>query len=316
MPDLGSVGVRVTIWVSFAASVVTIFSFLGSIKNGDARWGMGFLACFALIFLGYARAQETRFWRKARYAEVSDKFRLVYSLCVHGAQTEFKERETVRLIARDICNQLAEAFRSITGERCSACIKVLDEVPASGESISVCVHTLCRDSNSENRDGEPNMEHQLDRNTDFLEIFRSAGMPMRSAFFDRDLPARYDYQNTSFDLYGGPPKDIHIWGLRALVRRWTWNLPYKSTMVTAILPMKRPTMPDKGPTLPEKERFPNLVGFLCVDSPRRKTFRKRYDLEWTQDIGKALHPLISKWTEIVETEKGEDIGKRKDNTRV
>jgi hypothetical protein len=118
-------------------------------------------------------------------------------------------------------------------------------------------------------------------------MFGTINKPNGGTYFAGNLPGKYDYNNTSFDMYGGKPKDIPIPIIRSVVRNITWNLPYKSTIGAVIYPSEPSPDIDK------------LIGFLCVDSRARNAFNKRYDMDLIRAASSSLYPMMYKWTEIV-----------------
>jgi len=129
--------------------------------------------------------------------------------------------------------------------------------------------------------------HWLDQNSDFLDMFETINKPKGGTYFANNLPSKYNYSNTSFDMYGGKPRDIQIPLIRGIIRNITWSLPYKSTTGAVIYPIEPSPQIDK------------LIGFLCIDSGARKVFNKRYDTEFIRDVAGALYPMMYKWSEVV-----------------
>ena len=281
--------------IGISASIATlIFSFEKFYEpaSKDARFGLLLLAIFSGCLLLFIIVQEYRFSRKARYAEALAYLHQACQLCQEGALNEFPEEHHISNQAKLVCNQLSTAFSLITGTRCSVCIKVLNREPIKlNEGIrDIAVSTLCRDENSKDRQTRGKVViHSLDKNTDFLEIFKNLEKPLGGVFICNNLPARHEYNNTSFDYYD-KLKEVPIPIIRTLVRRILWPLPYKSTVGAAIYPMN-PSENDK------------FVGFLFVDSRSRNVFCKRYDVSMVRSISSALHPMIMKWTEIIVKKK-------------
>jgi hypothetical protein len=257
----------------------------------DAKVGLIILGVFSGFFLICSIVQEFRYSRKTRYAESLPLIGMVYERCIEGASPQIGSEKEIRQCTQLICNYLASALSIITGTRCSVCIKVLDSSPAQivDGSSRISVSTLCRDEASRER-GKGDFKgevHWLDQNSDFLDMFETINKPNGGTYFANNLPSRYDYRNTSFNTYGGKPKDISVPIVRTVVRNLTWTLPYKSTIGSVIYPMEPSATVDR------------LVGFLCVDSNSRRSFSKRYDVGLVRAVSGALHPMMYKWTEIV-----------------
>jgi hypothetical protein len=261
------------------------------VGSQDAKVGLLILGLYSGFFLICAIAQELRYSRKTRYAESSHLIHKVFDKCLEGASQQIKSEKEIQQCSELICNYLAHTFSIITGIRCSTCIKVLDSNPKENidGKVKISVSTFCRDEASEDR-GKSDPEgaaHWLDQNSDFLDMFKTIDKPKGGTYFANNLPSKYNYTNTSFDIYGGKPKDIPIPIIRGFTRNITWSLPYKSTIGAVIYPIIPSTKDDR------------LIGFLCVDSGSRRAFRKRYDIELIRAISGALYPMMYKWTEVV-----------------
>lgn len=291
----GAIG-RGLVFVGFAASVGTLYllyrQFWGAAST-EGKWGIAFVSSFAWFFLAFAVLQEYRLARKARHAEASPFFHEILQKCVGGAREEFATSREVQSLVQEICEELANGFSLVSGTRCAACVKVIDQAPDAHETQEpqLSVSTLCRDRKArERRSRGQEITHWLHANTDFLEIFRSLHKPNGRAFFENDLPSRKNYINTSFELYG-EPKEPGVPFVRTWIQKRQWPLPYKSTIVAAILPQE----------FSEKEQ---LAGFLCLDSTSVRAFSGRYDLPWVLAVATALHPVVWKWIELVYSETG------------
>lgn len=260
--------------------------------SSDAKVGLIILGAYAGFFMICAIVQEFRYSRKTRYAESQHLIHRVFEQCQEGASKRINSETEINQSLQLICNQISTAYSIITGTRCSVCIKVLDGNPSEiidGNS-KISVSTLCRDDTSKER-GKNDPEESvnwLDHNSDFLEMFETINKPRGGTYFVNNLIGKYDYRNTSFESYGGKPKEVPIPLIRYVIRNLTWNLPYKSTIGAVIYPVE--------PT-PQLDR---LIGFLCIDSGSRGAFNKRYDLELLRAFSSALHPMMYKWTEVID----------------
>lgn len=271
--------------VTVVASLITIVMGVKGFwdpMSRDGRVGLVFFGLLSFLLLGFVAVQEYRFSRKARYAEALNQIHLIYSICSLRSATKALVGDF-----QNICDHLAQAYGLITGTRCSACLKILNQKMDESQVAEPrpFVTTLCRDANSipSRQFSDDEITHWLDENTDFEMIFRNLGKPMGRAFLSNNLCRRAGYRNTSFTLYGGEPGYLTIPYLDLLVRYSTWPLPYKSTIVSPIL-------------APGSEGSkPHLLGSLCVDSRSRGVFRERYDIEMMCSIAGALYPLLDQW---------------------
>ena len=288
---------RLSVWIGIPASgfgIAFAVEKYWNIGSSDARLGLILLAIFAAIFLAWAVFQEFRYSRKARYAESLSILNSALQIGYDGSLKSQNETDPTKITqtVREICNILADAFSLITGTRCAVCVKMLDDSPNATieDNSPVGVATLCRDYISDRkRNFIPSKPNWLDRNTDFDEMFRTIKNPGGGTFFGNYLPGLYGYNNTSFEFYNGPPTEISVPIIRGIVRRMTWNLPYKSTIGAVIFP-----------TTPKDEDL--LAGFLCIDSASSRNFRARYDVDLLRTISAAIYPMIMRWYEIAGSE--------------
>ena len=283
---------RVTVYLSSAASVFTLiiaWHWLSGSAEPDVKFGMSLLSLFALFFLVFSIIQEYRYSHKSRYLQALPYINKIYQLYYTVSEASITNIETITLTMEKICDNMSHAFNLITNTHCAACIKMLSDIPGkTGRDFEITVKTVCRDSLSNWRQTKhSDIEHRIDRNTDFYEIFRNFTKPNGRAFFCNNLPARHDYRNTSFDVYGrGEPKEVPVICIRNLARNIQWSLPYRSTIVAAIYPLK-----------PSDDDL--LAGFLCIDSKSRNVFWERYDVDLMINLAAAIYPIVIKLQNIV-----------------
>lgn len=275
-------------FIGVAASIFTIVETIHHFykpASPDGRIGLYILGAYSLFFFLYAVVSS----RKGGYAEALQHLHLPYHFCLssvlntQGTQTESE----IRSVGEKICNQLASAFSIITGTVCSVCIKIIDQMPEdiTKENPNLSVSTWCRDDTSTTeRHYKTEITNWLNRNTDFIRIFRNLDSPQKRIFFCNNLPWLPSYINTSFEIHGEPKNSIIPGGIARMI--WGWPLLYRSTIVAAIYPIK---------PLPEDR----LAGYLCVDSPLPWVFRKRFDGKIMNSIAAGLYPLVTKWLLMV-----------------
>jgi hypothetical protein len=264
----------------------------------DARIAIIFLSVFVILVSAAAVWQEYRYARKARYAEALGYIAQVFTAVNARRSEQMSNVEEVTDLCRIVLNRLGRIFSLVTGTRCSTCIKV---VVVRDGSERPQVATLCRDDTSIERETgrspieawmsdleDPNaVQHWIEENTDFAEVFRRAGTP-QLAYISNDLTAEPFYWNTSFKVYG-EPKRTRIPFLRSL----TWPLPYRSTVVVPI-----------GGR--DNYRQYKLSGYLCVDSGSRYAFSRRYDVPLLTAAGENLNDLVTRYCELVDGMMSQD----------
>ena len=276
---------RILLLIGFIGSAVTIIVAYRQFVDGatqDGSFGLAILAFFCLIILVFAIVQEYRFSRKSRYIEAFSYIDLAYQACIT------RDEDKCFL---DVCNNLTNAFSLITGANCSCCIKTFDPPEDRTSTVNqFFISTLCRDSKPQQRKNKTrDIHHDLDRNTDFRAIFRHRN----DVFYANNLPLLSNYANTSFEVYGDP-KDVPTPFLRSFIRDRQWPLPYKSTIVAPIVSQNHKDIHND-----------TLVGFLCIDSPARGAFNRRYDVDMVKSLAIALYPMISSWYDRRSNPEGE-----------
>ncbi len=267
--------------IVFTAAVIGLYTFVAVYfkrLSDEGVVGLFFLGSLASYLFVENLWLRTKFSRAARYGEVLTLISEGYS-CIHAlARRATATVDDAVMACERMCSCLSQALTTITGSRCSVTIKILvphaDRLKAS---------TFCRDSNSAPSRGysEVKLNHLIDENTDFRFILENIETPRGRFFFSNRLPLLYNYFNTSFPLHTGSPDNVfHVnnW----LLRWWRWPLPYKSTIVVPICPC----ISKRGPKA-------DLIGFLCVDSPRMFVFKKDYDVDLLRGIADGVYNVIS-----------------------
>lgn len=192
-------------------------------------------------------------------------------------------KEDTRKILIELCTTMADVFKEITDSDCSICIKIVKFSKNSEKKTDYEVYTLCRDRNhidSRNLPALENVKHIIEKNTDFNNILINLDNRKGKYFFSNNLPARYEYQNTSFEVYGKIPPDLSY-----EERYEQWTLPYKSTIITPICP-----------NIAEERTQEKILGFFCVDSEKIDIFNEDYDPNILIGISDAIYNLIKIFT--------------------
>lgn len=282
-------GVIVLGVVGSIASIYAVWAQWTGQYSPEAIFAITLFALFSVALLLLIVAQEYRYSRKARYAEALGHISriVLLSSSLNNNQTA----EEIRHGCMKIVDTLESVLTLVTATRCSVCIKVIQSDPSTraGAKIRPKVATLCRDSNSLKREKSSiagNIDHWIDQNTDFEDLHKGAGTP-RWYFFSNYLPGRWDYKNSSFEIYGMPWNAGGIPIVSSVIRDLKWTLPYKSTIVVPIVPETRVDEQNRG-----------LSGYLCVDSRSRGAFSRRYDVDLMTGVADSLDQHIRRYAKL------------------
>ena len=130
------------------------------------------------------------------------------------------------------------------------------------------------------------IHHLITENTDFLEIIRKKGTPGGSYFISNILPLLSGYKNSSFEVHEqtNPPTQNFVTNIM------NWKLPYKSTIVVPIRPLKL-----------TKNENEDIIGFLCVDSEKMFAFRKKYDCSMLKGIADGIYNTLNRYKQSKHT---------------
>jgi hypothetical protein len=282
-------------FLAISAAIATLILFKRDYFGGVSDQGkiaVIFVGFFATAFFLYSLLLTVRWGRTVRYGLVlpylNQGFSHVHS-ATRGANPTSRE---ILEACKKLCDTMATAFCVLTSSPCSVSIKIFAKPATAQQEVRIRAMTMCRDSQSSGmRDYPSTTPHWLDENTDFRSIVENISKPRGRFFFSNRLPFYYGYRNTSFSICGGEPTTPNIPGLREFFRYWRWPLPYKSTIVSPICPGI------------SSQRVPNnLVGFLCVDSPRIGAFRERFDTEILIGVADGIFTAVAKYVDLVEGE--------------
>ena len=259
--------------VAFLASAIALNEFalkqFYSLSN-DATSGVIFLGLFAGFFFFRSLYQRIVWDRAARYGQtlslINEGFAAIHTL---NRRDDTVTRDGIVAACEKLCGKLAQAFSTVTGTACCVTIKMV-AIDAAGDEPKAIA--LCR--SSDERSSSDSVSHPISKNTAFMEIFEHICAPRGKYFFCNNLPLRYRYENTSFQVYGEPDEN-------PLARYWRWPLPYKSTIVVPICPDNRA---DRGGG--------TLIGFLCVDSNAPLAFRRSYDVDLMLGVSGGLYDVL------------------------
>jgi hypothetical protein len=257
--------------------------------TSDGKVAILVLAGYVSVITAATVFQEYRYARKARYAEALPYINRIF-LEIEGVQLNaHASADEIERVLNIVVNQLAAAYSLVSGTKCSACVKNIENDPDTpvGSQIRPVVNTLCRDDSSPKRWISSDVQHWLDQNTDFHTLHERAGTPEGTYFFENYLPLLRDYQNTSFHIYKSRnPWNTNLPIVADVFRNAFWPLPYRSTIVVPIQPR---------PTPRERNR---LIGYLCVDSRSLGAFRLRHDVELMTGVADCLYGVVRRYWQI------------------
>jgi hypothetical protein len=267
-------------------SVVTVVL---ALRQGYANAGIeGKTAIIGLVLLAGALLvvtvlQQFHFGRKAQYVKMIRPLTRALSDLQETASHTGSSLDEIRTACKRVVNHLADAFTQLTGRPCSACIKVIapERRAARGEPTRLKVSTLCRNDTSEEReDPSRGGAHWLDQNTDFEDLFARKNR----CFFENCIPWLRDYKNSSFSVHGQPLK-VGVPVVGDIIRYIWWPLPYRSAVVSAIIPN-----PNRGSS--DSEAPQTVVGYLCVDCGSAWAFSRPHDIEIITGIAECLYVIV------------------------
>lgn len=240
-----------------------------------------FIGFFAFYFFVAHILTRAKWERKSRYADALSRLNRGFEEIHYLNRCEATiSKEQVITSFQKLCDSLVEVFTLLTNSPCSACIKIFK---ASSPNVLV-FETLCRDKSvsrertlNDIRSKEQNISHALDKNTAFSKAFHSN----KRYFLSNRLPFLDGYDNTSFNLYGRPK------GLNPITRMRYWPLPYKSAIVVPITPAKITSTNS------------DLIGFLCIDSPKMGVFRAEYDVDIMVGVADGIYNTLKRFKDIL-----------------
>lgn len=273
--------------------LILLLSILGSLTSiiafgiyfapslNDQGWtGVLFLGVIALLFLGYNYYLIFTYRRKIRYADIYADINTGFSYLHQTNRTESKNAELIIQNLSNLCDSLANAFKSVYGEHIGVCIKFL-----VNKETRPLVQTLVRDSYSktiQRKTGtNDKIQHWLDGNSDFDFIYSNFNDDNidTSFYYEPKLPICRDYKNTRLKNSWLPKRNFYIF--ENIVRRKFWPLPYRSTLVVPIIPLQA-----------NEQTQDKIRGFLCIDSPKENCFLCETDINILKGVSDGLFNQI------------------------
>ena len=195
---------------------------------------------------------------------------------------------------REFCDNLHEAFATINGlhpdNPCHVCIKIFTQSANTNykgsSNVKVKLKTLMRDGRGKGERGKidaKRIDHFVHENTDFLEIFESAGELEKPRYFIcNDLVNYPDYKNSSFKNHN-PNGSISFKHEQAPaeIKEGRWPLPYRSVITAPICPgISNPNL-----------RNGTFIGFLCCDYEQKSMFSDR-DVDIVLGFAEGLYDVL------------------------
>jgi len=270
-----------TIFGSLASIIAFGIYFLPQL-NDQGSIGVLFLGIISLYLLGYNHYLISKYRKRSRYAEVFDDLNVGFSQ-LHNIDRN--EDQTIELIIQKLsimCDHVGSAFSRINGTKIGVCIKFL-----STENNRLIVQTLVRDQKSILNDRKTGTndktKHYLDLNSDFNFIYKNFDDDNidTTFYFENKLPICKDYNNTRINSNWLPKSKINFF--ENWLRRKHWPLKYRSTIVVPIVPL-----------IADEQNQKSIRGFLCIDSPKEKSFFPDYDTHILKGICDGLYNKLDK----------------------
>lgn len=251
-----------------------------------------YLCAVTTFFIVYTIYREST--KKHRYSE-SIYFLAHTSHLIKDYLQDFKYgragTEELHQLSERIVNDISKCFTLLTGKRCNACIKVLED---DEELVTYARDTSSSKRYQEDPQKDSDQKHYLKDNTDFELLFDDNSDYSRF-FLENNLIKRWRkslhtdevYKNSSFDIVGKPRLNL-IFGYFPRVKNW--RLTYRSTLVCPIRHITTRKYEGGG--------FKQYWGFLCIDSHSTGIFDRRLDPELAYAFANQLYVLMGQVREV------------------
>lgn len=224
---------------------------------------------------GFLIVRYLRQERRARYGEaqalLAEAYRAAQESYEYSEEGEASGGMFIDRLKRAL-DGFAQAMTLIAGSNCRACIVQLTaDLPTNGLVVDVeesAQAQVVLRSGYRSRATPTEKSQQVARNTDFLEVLRS-----REPFFANDLPAAFrnhTYENSK-------------WTADMMTKN---DYPYRATIVW---PLVRQAV---DPITEASTPPPQPLGFLCLDSKRRRAFHP-FDSYLCGEFAHTLYPLVA-----------------------
>ena len=275
-------------WIGLLASLIGIATPLLPIiqkSRYDLVFPWSIVFVVVLFILWENRYLKLNWRRKKRYMEELGAINQAHAHLRHLAGVSRMDKAQIKITFEQSLSQLTEVFSRLTGTICSASIKVLiQDFRVYGFEAHIA--TFARDYRSLSTRGNPVYQSPmtLEENTDFKLIVQNlkAGNPV-CHFLSNDLlkDALKGYRNSRFGKEFYNTAQTHTGARGYSLLNEIWTLEYRSAIVVPIYPLQA-----------EKEH--DLVGFLCIDSPKTEAF-----LPCDVDILKGLAAVMFEHKDLI-----------------
>ncbi|MFO0794136.1 MAG: hypothetical protein U0586_08720 [Candidatus Brocadiaceae bacterium] len=297
-------------WLTVVIIILQLFAVVWNVIKPPKEIFPNVLILILLFaLLGLLATQEYRYSRKAKYAEalffihsivhrLRDNFHTLNKISNSSEDAESILKRKVFEEAEKVITSFANAFNLITGTRCRACIKLINNAEPSKKYSELSkeekervlyVETWVRDIDTKLLETKEEPMHWLCGNTDFSELFSAKNPTINNSFFENNLPKRRNYLNTSFELYTEP--------------NGRWKLPYKSTIVWPIRKITSDQYDREEGQFTEKQ---DILGYLCIDSKARKIFNKSYDVNFGAIVADSIFIFLRRYYMVLNKKRKEN----------
>lgn len=281
--------------------IVLILSTLGSIasiislcfssdKSNEGVVAIIVLGVLLLVTMCHDWWYTYKLRRKEKYANL---YAEINTANAQIRNTNILDSQTGTNYLMTYCESVSTIFSLLKGHRIGVCVKLLSE-DVSGKAVVI---TQARDSysNAHNRKtgSADKTEHTMEANSDFSFIYNNIESDTEdtSYYHSADLVKETDYRNSRLNNW--KVKKIPFIPEK-LVRKYSWPLPYRSTIVVPIIPLNG-----------NYQNLDNLRGFLCIDSKKTKTFNIPVDKDILRGMAAELCPIIDTILTLVKNESSD-----------
>lgn len=264
--------------LSLLGSIASIIGYLNQNLTIEAVVAICFLGVLLMISMFHDWYYTIKYRKRANYINLFSEINTTYSL-IRDIKINDVQEATNYLMT--YCESVSNVFTSVKGKRIGVCIKLLMD-----DNSNAYLLTQARDSYSKTHNRKTGSadktKHLVESNSDFSFIYKNLDSDVEdsSYFHSQNLLSENEYRNSRLNNWHVKKVPfIPNW----IVKRFTWPLPYKSTIVVPIFPLNR--------ELQSKEK---LRGFLCIDSPLTNAFNMPEDKEILRGMAAELCPIIDK----------------------
>jgi hypothetical protein len=290
---LGDYIVLILSIIGSLSSIIAFGIYISPHLDNQGLAGVIFLGVISLFFIGYSFYLISKYRKKIRYADIFEEINVGFSE-LHSIDRQ--DDPSIELIIQKLgflCDNLANAFSSINGEKVAVCIKFL-----TFNGKRPIVTTLVRDRYAKSKNRKTgtadNTKHFIELNSDFQFIWDNFDNENieTSYYHERHLPTCKDYKNTRLNSDWKGKIKFPI--LDNFIRRKQWPLPYRSTLVVPVVPL-----------LADEQNQKAIRGFLCLDSSKEGKFNPQIDVDILKGISDGLYNKIDKLNSLIK-ENGEN----------